>query len=34
VIIVGSGAILGNNLLPRRIFFDGFLSGFSHEGLS
>ncbi len=34
VVVVGSGAILGNDLLPRCILFGGFLSGFSHEGLS
>ena len=34
VVVVRSGTILGNNLLPGRIFFDGFLSGFSHERLS
>jgi hypothetical protein len=34
VVVVGSGAILGNDLLPRSIFFAGFSGGFSHKGLS
>ena len=34
VVVIASGAILGNDFLPRCIFFGGFLSSFSHEGLS
>jgi len=34
VVVIASGAILGNDFLPRCIFFGDFLSSFSHEGLS
>jgi len=34
VIVVGGGAILGNDFLARGIFFASFLSGFGHETLS
>ena len=34
VVVIRSGAVLGNDLQPRCILFAGFLSGFSHEGLS
>jgi hypothetical protein len=34
VVVIASGAILGNDFLPGCILFGGFLSSFSHEGLS